>query len=347
MARTKRPTSQLLAAINSAPRPMSVAVPLPLLANPGLSATAKSIMSIALAEDLGWPNLLEVLQCWMGEGRDAIARGLKELEDAGYLARVRYCSDETKRVKGSLWLYTTEPWRYSLSQARRQVARIDCSLYTHDIARIRQTRSSLADSNKNDISVDRLDPDPRKPGLGRVLRARTCVGAFLTPTRSSTYVLHTRGACALCAHTRTRTCGGDEPPAPAPKNTAKPLKKKPDKGTFISPLSIAQAVSRVVQGITDVRVPSGKLHQWSHAIGKLHKPGGVSFKRMYAALVWYQENHDQEYVPQIHNGFHFVDKFTQLERAMRNSTKKSSVGVHTPDPDDKYASKCRGAERVR
>ena len=48
----------------------------------------------------------------MKEGKDAISSAVQELEEYGYVMRIRYRSKKTKQWAGSFWAYTDEPWQF-------------------------------------------------------------------------------------------------------------------------------------------------------------------------------------------------------------------------------------------
>ena len=71
-----------------------------------ISFKARGILCRMLSNSNTWKSSIAGL-CSLGtEGEHAINTGIKELEDAGFLLRIRYSDKKKKAVKGSLWVYT-------------------------------------------------------------------------------------------------------------------------------------------------------------------------------------------------------------------------------------------------
>lgn len=84
-------------------------IPNEFLRNPALSAKAKGLFCLLLSNKDGWYSHMKTIQSMMSDGKDAIRTGLKELEEAGYLKKFKYRDKDTKRIKGTLWVYSTIP----------------------------------------------------------------------------------------------------------------------------------------------------------------------------------------------------------------------------------------------
>lgn len=81
--------------------------------NPNITAKAKAVMNILLSNKEGsWISYIEGLATMMKEGRDAIKSALTELEQNGYLLRIRFRDKGTKAWKGSFWAYTEIPYNF-------------------------------------------------------------------------------------------------------------------------------------------------------------------------------------------------------------------------------------------
>ena len=91
-------------------------IPNEVIRNPSLSAVAKSLLSILLSNIDGWKSYKSSIDKYMMEGSTATYRGLKELEENGYIARLIYVDARTKRKVGTVWVYANEPYKYDLKE---------------------------------------------------------------------------------------------------------------------------------------------------------------------------------------------------------------------------------------
>lgn len=113
MARTKYSSQlKLPDAINCSIHSDFTQIPNTLLRNSEISSKAKIILAILLSNREGWKSCMVSLQDMMREGKDAIFNGLAELENEGYLIRVRFRDKITKSWKGSFWAYTDTPGNF-------------------------------------------------------------------------------------------------------------------------------------------------------------------------------------------------------------------------------------------
>jgi len=87
-----------------------------LLHNPAISYKAKGLLCLLLSNQSGkWTSYQQTLQRFSREGSDAIRSGLKELEVAGYLLRLRYVDCTTKQLRGAFWAYTDTAWEFVMN----------------------------------------------------------------------------------------------------------------------------------------------------------------------------------------------------------------------------------------
>ena len=93
-------------------------IPNALLRNPEISAKAKTLLAILLSNKEGWKTYRTSLQKVMKEGLSAIDGGLRELENFGYLARIRYRKKTTKEWVGSIWAYADIPYHFNLEELK-------------------------------------------------------------------------------------------------------------------------------------------------------------------------------------------------------------------------------------
>lgn len=74
-----------------------------------LTLKAKGLLCLLLSNKEGWRSHLKTLIKMSKDGRDSIQSGLNELEDTGYLIRIKYRDITTKKFGGVLWAYTDIP----------------------------------------------------------------------------------------------------------------------------------------------------------------------------------------------------------------------------------------------
>ena len=107
---------KLIDAVNVSPKNKFAQIPNTLIRSPELSAKAKAILCILLSNREGWKSCIETLTSMMKEGLSAIHKGLKELEENGYLRRIKYREKNTKSWKGSFWAYTDSPNKFNIEK---------------------------------------------------------------------------------------------------------------------------------------------------------------------------------------------------------------------------------------
>ncbi len=115
MERTNCPT-RLPDAIQMSPSINFTQIKNELLHNPAISYKAKGLLCLLLSNQSGkWTSYQQTLQRFSREGSDAIRSGLKELEAAGYLLRLRYVDCTTKQLRGAFWAYTDTAWEFVMN----------------------------------------------------------------------------------------------------------------------------------------------------------------------------------------------------------------------------------------
>ncbi len=85
-------------------------VPKSCIRNPHLSFKAKGVLNILLSNAEGWVSFKTEILKHMQEGSTVLETALQELEDNGYLARIRYRQTNPNRWAGSFWCYTSKPF---------------------------------------------------------------------------------------------------------------------------------------------------------------------------------------------------------------------------------------------
>ena len=99
-------------AVNCSKKENYTQIPNDLLRNPEISGKAKALLCLLLSNSDNWHSYFEVIKTMMKEEEHAIRSGLKELEKFGYLKRVRYRDNTTKKLKGSFWAYCNTPFSF-------------------------------------------------------------------------------------------------------------------------------------------------------------------------------------------------------------------------------------------
>jgi hypothetical protein len=74
--------------------------------DPNMSWKAKGLLTLLIGNKEGWYTYKETIKKYGSDGEISINSGLKELEQNGYLIRLRYRKkkDKSKRIIGSVWL---------------------------------------------------------------------------------------------------------------------------------------------------------------------------------------------------------------------------------------------------
>lgn len=115
MERTKIST-KLPDAINHSIGKNFTQIPNDMLRNPNISAKAKAVLCLLLSNKDSWTSYLTTIKTMMKEGKDSIQHAIIELEQYGYMKRIRYCNKTTKRFVGSFLAYTDTPHMFSLRE---------------------------------------------------------------------------------------------------------------------------------------------------------------------------------------------------------------------------------------
>ena len=91
-------------------------IPNDMLHNPNISGKAKALLCLLLSNKKGWQSHAITLKKFMKEKGSALQSGLQELEELGYLLRLRYRDITTKTYQGSFWAYTDVPGKFMLEE---------------------------------------------------------------------------------------------------------------------------------------------------------------------------------------------------------------------------------------
>jgi hypothetical protein len=130
MERTKAPKKPNLPdAINLSPQSQDFTmIPNSLIRDPNISAKAKAILCLLLANKDGWHTYISGLEKMMKEKRDAILSGIRELEDHGFVLRLKYRDKRTKSFRGTLWAYTNTKGHFSIAPHMDTMKRLGLEL---------------------------------------------------------------------------------------------------------------------------------------------------------------------------------------------------------------------------
>jgi hypothetical protein len=156
----KRMNNPLPDAINCSITKEFTQIPNELLRNPEISGKAKALLCLLLSNKEGWKSCVSGIGKMMKEGADAINSGINELEEHGYLIRVRYRDKKTKTWKGSFWAYTDIPYSFDIQKNIDWVDSRGLEIYMDE-----KTKLSLNTENPDMENPDIAIPNMEKLGL--------------------------------------------------------------------------------------------------------------------------------------------------------------------------------------
>ena len=108
----KRTNIKIPDVINKSTSKNFTQVPNDVFRDENLSYKAKGLLGTLLSNKDGWHSYLSVLESISQDGVASIKTGLQELEEHGYLMRIKYRDKKKKRIRGSFWVYTDHPWLF-------------------------------------------------------------------------------------------------------------------------------------------------------------------------------------------------------------------------------------------
>jgi hypothetical protein len=139
-------------------------IPNELLRNPAITGKSKALLCLLLSNREGWKTHIITIKKMMLEGEEAIRTGLEELEEHGYLVRLKYREIETKVRRGSIWAYTDIPNNFNLETHLSVLQDLGFELFG--------TPKSLR--NEPDLeNPDVEDPDMENQVLKRLIKKDT------------------------------------------------------------------------------------------------------------------------------------------------------------------------------
>ncbi len=128
MKRTVNPI-RIPDAINCTASSNFTQIPNDMLRNPELSAKAKGILCLLLSNREGWSSYITTIMNMMSDGETAIRSGLVELEEAGYLIRLRYREKKSKVYRGMVWCYTDYPYEFNMKSVEEILSKYNLEIY--------------------------------------------------------------------------------------------------------------------------------------------------------------------------------------------------------------------------
>ena len=126
-------------------------IPNELLRNPEISGKSKSLLCLLLSNKEGWKSYITSIKRMMKEGEDAIRSGVSELEEHGYLLRIKYRDKKTKVWRGSFWAYTDIPWKLDIENQKQIVEQSGFEIPEIQLEKIN--------------NPDMKNPDPENPDM--------------------------------------------------------------------------------------------------------------------------------------------------------------------------------------
>ena len=296
MSKRKRTTTRIPDAINKSIGKNFTTIPNDVLRNPEMSAKAKNILCILLSNKDGWISYFTVIQSMMKEGETAIANGIKELQDAGYLMKVRYRDKQTKKVKGSFWAYTDQAFNFhNMEESITTLEKYGLEPMPNDINKQSDFHQggNPGDGNPEDGNQEliRLNNNNTKSNNNNIIPTNKFVG--------------------------------NESEENNPNNSLDGNKKPSIKERNKQYLPLANMLARIIQTNKNIKHTTSQLNTWANEIRQLEENNGISYHRIKDALRWYKKNIGGEFIPVIESGNSLRNKFMKLEWAMKNKNKKN------------------------
>lgn len=279
-------------------------IPNKLLKSPEISGKGKALLCLLLSNKEGWKSCLSGISKMMKEGSDAINSGINELEEYGYLIRVRYRDKKTKVWKGSFWAYSDEPYSFDIQKNIHWIDSNELEIYLDG-----RTKHNLGMENPDRENPDMETLDMENQGL--IIYNNNNIN---TNKINSNIKLH----------------------SPEQKSSGVSDSPKSNKSTILERnkqyLPICSKLSRIIQSKKNIKHTPAQFRNWSDEIRKLVEGNKISIKRINIALDWYKNRIGEKYIPVVESGASLREKFTRLENAMkRDDDYKVGTPLFTPD----------------
>ena len=131
-------------------------IPNELLRNPKISGKAKALLCLLLSNKEGWKSYITTIKRMVKEGEDAIRSGISELEEHGYLLRIKYRDKKTKVWRGSFWAYTDLPWKLNIDNQKQIIEQSGFEIPEIQLEKIKKPDTGNPEPE---------NPDMENPGL--------------------------------------------------------------------------------------------------------------------------------------------------------------------------------------
>jgi len=274
-------------------------IPNELLRNPKISGKAKALLCLLLSNKEGWKSCISGIERMMKEGTDAINSGINELEEYGYLIRVRYRDKKTKVWKGSFWAYTDIPRSFDIQRNIDWIDSHELEIYMDE-----KTKSNLNKENPDMENPDVGLPDVENPGL--IIYNNKNIKS------NNNIKLHSPRQKSLEEDDFSKS------------------KKPPILERNKSYLPICSKLNKIIRSKKNIRHTPAQLRSWSNEVRKLVEGNKVSIDRINQVLNWYENTIGKEYIPVVESGYSLREKFIRLENAMKRDSNYKEKN-YTPD----------------
>jgi hypothetical protein len=289
----KRMNSNIPDAINCSITKEFTQIPNELLRNPEISGKAKALLCLLLSNKEGWKSCISGISKMMKEGSDAINSGINELEEYGYLIRVRYRDKKTKTWKGSFWAYTDIPYSFNIQKNIDWVDSRGLEIYMDE-----KTKINLNTENPDMENPDMVIPNVENPGL-------------IILNNKNTNIKKTNNKKNIKLHSPEQNSGEIDSSKSKKLSIVERNKQC---------LPICSKLSQIIRSKKNIKHTPTQLRSWSNEIRKLIEGNKISADRINQVLDWYKGTIGEKYIPVIESGASLREKFTRLEDAMKRDT---------------------------
>lgn len=282
-------------------------VPNSVFRNTELSYKAKGLLGTLLSNNEGWCSYIKTLVKMSTDGIAGVKSGLRELEKAGYLLRIKYRDKEKKRIRGSFWIYTDVAGEF------------DDLEETHELL---DKKGMIPDWPKHlkveNLKVENLfleNQQIENHSLKRLNSKKNNSKKNNTPDSNESEE----------SNIRETSSNGESKKKPSPK----------DRNKKFIPLS-KHLAKTIDEYPINYKINQKKIKSWSNDLRLLHEVDGVPVKEIKTALKWYRKNIGGEFVPEIFSGSAFRQKWIKLQAAIKRGSSKNgqpkiSTAYHRKD----------------
>lgn len=277
-------------AVNSSSIKDFTPIPNTLLKNSEISAKAKTILFMLLSNKEGWKSHALTFEHWMKEKTQAIQNALQELEQQGYLLRLKCRDEKNKVIRGSFWSYADTPWEFNL----------------HD---------TLVDIFDKGMEVYFSIPE-EKARSGFSINGFTTIGFTISGKPGTNNTILNKTNLKNIKKEKNNTFSSPEE-IPTKEEITLTIKER---NKLFRP--IAHQLSFIIQEVKNIDHTTEQINQWTNEIRMLSEGNKISPHRIKAALDWYNKNIGGEFIPVIESGSALRAKFDKLENAIIRSERK-------------------------